>query len=230
MGSLRLHHSVITSHPFCGTDLSISEQCFELHGEDLRYELDCTEIDSRGMIFEVQDTSLDAVPNRLNDEKEALWNGRLNNEAILKLENVVVDHRKSETLNALEAELRGTHEKPPAGSSKHHAILEIPDDVGADLKPFGPIIINGVHVVESSNFQQQPSRPHKIPRKSIPPRIPVAAYNNDMPNHHVTLPSASQTSAPAGLETFHYGHSVSEERTCREVTNHKPQASKSLWK
>jgi hypothetical protein len=27
--SLRLHHSVITSHPFCGKDLPLAEQCFE---------------------------------------------------------------------------------------------------------------------------------------------------------------------------------------------------------
>lgn len=54
---LRLHHSVITSRPFSGKDIVVEEQCFELHGEDLRYELDSTPISKSGA-FELEDTSL----------------------------------------------------------------------------------------------------------------------------------------------------------------------------
>lgn len=53
--SLRIGHSVITSHPFSGQELPLSEQCFELHSEDLRFELDSREV--HGECFEMEDTS-----------------------------------------------------------------------------------------------------------------------------------------------------------------------------
>jgi hypothetical protein len=62
--SLRIHHSAITSYPFSGTDIATetTEQCFELHSEDLRYELDSTEIIRPGTIFELDDTSISFTP------------------------------------------------------------------------------------------------------------------------------------------------------------------------
>ncbi|KAE9371739.1 RNI-like protein [Stipitochalara longipes BDJ] len=59
--SLRIHHSVITNHPFSGKEIVVEEQCFELHSEDLRFELDSTEVFKPGMIFELDDTSV-AIP------------------------------------------------------------------------------------------------------------------------------------------------------------------------
>lgn len=55
--SLRIHYSVITSRPFSGKELPVAEQCFELHSEDLRYELDSTELARHGLMFELDDTS-----------------------------------------------------------------------------------------------------------------------------------------------------------------------------
>lgn len=60
--SLRMHYSVITSCPFSGTELAITAQCFELHGEDLRYELDSTQFLKPGTFFELEDTSLNITP------------------------------------------------------------------------------------------------------------------------------------------------------------------------
>ncbi|KAE8450358.1 hypothetical protein EG329_006432 [Mollisiaceae sp. DMI_Dod_QoI] len=60
--SLRLHHSVITSRPFSGKELAVEEQCFELHGEDLRYELDSTQVLKPGTFFELEDTSHQITP------------------------------------------------------------------------------------------------------------------------------------------------------------------------
>jgi hypothetical protein len=59
--SLRIHHSVITSHPFSGQEVAVEEQCFELHSEDLRFELDSTEVFKPGTIFELGDTSVSLV-------------------------------------------------------------------------------------------------------------------------------------------------------------------------
>jgi hypothetical protein len=56
--SLRIHHSVITSHPFSGQEVVVEQQCFELHSEDLRYELDSSEVFKPGTIFELDDTSV----------------------------------------------------------------------------------------------------------------------------------------------------------------------------
>jgi len=56
--SLRIHHSIITSRPFSGKDVPMAEQCFELHSEDLRHELDSREIMSPDMVFELDDTSV----------------------------------------------------------------------------------------------------------------------------------------------------------------------------
>lgn len=59
--SLRIHHSVITSHPFSGQEVAVEQQCFELHSEDLRFELDSTEVFKPGTIFELDDTSVAVV-------------------------------------------------------------------------------------------------------------------------------------------------------------------------
>jgi hypothetical protein len=59
--SLRIHHSVITSHPFSGQEVAVEQQCFELHSEDLRFELDSTEVFKPGTIFELDDTSVTQV-------------------------------------------------------------------------------------------------------------------------------------------------------------------------
>jgi hypothetical protein len=72
--SLRIHHSVITSHPFSGQEVMVEEQCFELHSEDLRFELDSTEVFKPGTIFELDDTSVTLVeePEGLVEEPEEL--------------------------------------------------------------------------------------------------------------------------------------------------------------
>ncbi|CZT06827.1 uncharacterized protein RAG0_12464 [Rhynchosporium agropyri] len=54
---LRIHHSLVTSQSFSGKDISLEKQCFELHEEDLRFELDSTEI-GRPVTFELDDTSV----------------------------------------------------------------------------------------------------------------------------------------------------------------------------
>lgn len=66
--SLRLHYSVVTSNPFSDKELAVEEQCFELHGEDLRYELDSTPVLKPGT-FELEDTSQSVThePESAND-------------------------------------------------------------------------------------------------------------------------------------------------------------------
>ncbi|KAH6722936.1 hypothetical protein BKA61DRAFT_648180 [Leptodontidium sp. MPI-SDFR-AT-0119] len=54
---LRIHHSAITAQPFSGEEGSAEDQCFELHEEDLRYELDSMEVGRPGT-FELDDTSI----------------------------------------------------------------------------------------------------------------------------------------------------------------------------
>lgn len=87
LSSIRINHSVITSCPFSGKELPISEQCFELHSEDLRFELDSKEVRIPGTYFEMEDTSksitpepepeieigpLDEIRPEVSDEKEAV--------------------------------------------------------------------------------------------------------------------------------------------------------------
>lgn len=59
--SLRINHSVITSQPFSGQEVAVEQQCFELHSEDLRVELDSTEVFKPGTIFELDDTSVTLI-------------------------------------------------------------------------------------------------------------------------------------------------------------------------
>ncbi|KAK0119549.1 hypothetical protein ONS95_010989 [Cadophora gregata] len=54
---LRIHHSLITAQPFSGIEASVEDRYFELHNEDLRYELDSMEVGRPG-VFELDDTSI----------------------------------------------------------------------------------------------------------------------------------------------------------------------------
>lgn len=67
--SLRIHHSLITSQPFFGTETS-SETCFELHSEDLRYELDSDNVAPPGF-FELDDTSISVVTDASEPDEVA---------------------------------------------------------------------------------------------------------------------------------------------------------------
>jgi hypothetical protein len=80
--SLRLHHSVITSQPFSGKELVVEEQCFELHGEDLRYELDSTQVLKPGTFFELEDTSgnMTHEPEGLEDSTKKDKEGEADNQ------------------------------------------------------------------------------------------------------------------------------------------------------
>ena len=61
---LRIHHSLITAQPFSGSENSVDDRCFELHNDDLRYELDSMEVGQPGT-FELDDTSIvPPVPER----------------------------------------------------------------------------------------------------------------------------------------------------------------------
>ena len=54
---LRIHHSLITARPFLGNENPVEDRCFELHNDDLRYELDSMEVGQTGT-FELDDTSI----------------------------------------------------------------------------------------------------------------------------------------------------------------------------
>ncbi|KAF8861803.1 hypothetical protein BDZ45DRAFT_739967 [Acephala macrosclerotiorum] len=79
--SLRLHYSVITSRPFSGKDQVVEEQCFELHGEDLRYELDSTPMLKPGTFFELEDTSRNVTleADSIAESEEAAAEAETNN-------------------------------------------------------------------------------------------------------------------------------------------------------
>jgi hypothetical protein len=74
--SLRIHHSIITGYPFSGNDLPPTEQCFELDSEDLRYELDSSEVVAPEAVYELGDTSIEIV---LTQETEAVSEQTKNN-------------------------------------------------------------------------------------------------------------------------------------------------------
>jgi hypothetical protein len=202
--SLRIHHSVITSYPFSGTDVAISEQCFELHSEDLRFELDSTEIIKPGTVFELDDTSVSVAPET-EESKEST-----------EAKEASEPTKTTETTEASEA------------SSEIHATFERPDDVGADLvSPISPTNTNG-----HWNTEFVEPEPEHVPKRqsiyhqAVLPRISASAHLH-IGSQQVEYPT---TSVPAGPEHFRYNYAVGEERPWREVLNNprKPTSIREL--
>lgn len=59
IATLRIHHSIITRESFTRSISPLKEQCFELHGEELRFELDSTPIDPPDTHYELDIISID---------------------------------------------------------------------------------------------------------------------------------------------------------------------------
>ncbi|KUJ06934.1 uncharacterized protein LY89DRAFT_661060 [Mollisia scopiformis] len=133
--SLRLHYSVVTSNPFSGKELAVEEQCFELHGEDLRYELDSTQVLKPGTFFELEDTS-----QNITQETESLQ------------ESTKEKEKETET------------EPDVENGTEIHATFESPDDVRAKVNPTAPMEIKGSSSVgrEQNDAPPKPTAPKDI--------------------------------------------------------------------
>ena len=250
--SLRIHHSVVTSLPFSGKDVPIAEQCFELHSEELRYELDSTEVadlGSHGLVFELDDTSKAVTPEPAETKESAEPPKATYLEEIagtLKAAAATVDTQQPapEIHNeGPEGDHKPSEEETKEAPEETHAVFESPDDVGANLLPSSSIRSQN----NAANRLVSPIEPDITPRKNAPPKISVSAIytlpsqvqqakhihavhahhpaNHSHPLHHThpTPISHGPTSIPLGRETFRNKYSVGEERRWREAAKTKPQ-------
>ncbi|KAG0652848.1 hypothetical protein D0Z07_0603 [Hyphodiscus hymeniophilus] len=230
--SLRIHHSVVTSFPFSGKDTSVAEECFELHSEDLRYELDSTEVadlGTHGLVFELDDTSKAVTPEPVEIKEN------------VKLAEDAKFEESTNTTKVTDASVY-TANGPENGKEpieKPHAVFESPDDVGANLSP-SPSIRSQSNVTDDI---VSPMEPSFASRKSAPPKISMSAIytlpsqinqvhrvqhihraNHSHPLHHnhsTSIPLIP-TSAPHGPETFRYKYSAGEDRHWHEAGQSRP--------
>ena len=223
--SLRIHHSVVTSFPFSGQDLPVAEQCFELHSEDLRYELDSTEVIDHGLAFELDDTSVAVTPEPA--------------EATNTVEPTEIAKPESSPDPVNAAETTETPSDPPQEPAEEvHAAFESPDDVGANLSPSVSVRSqdNGINGVTKS------TETASIARKSLPPNISISAHstpvhqvhpihpvhpanhNHPLHNTHPTSIPRGPTSVPHGPEIFRYKYSAGEDRRWHEAGQNKHNA------
>jgi hypothetical protein len=232
--SLRIHHSVVTSFPFSGKDVPVAEQCFELHSEDLRYELDSTEVaslGSHGLVFELDDTSKSVTPEpaQINETAELL--NATNPEECVDPANTV----------KATADTADASEEQKVTAEEVHAAFESPDDVGANLTP-SPSIRSQKNDINELVSPIELSFP---PRRNAPPKISISAVytlpsqiqqaqhvyplhpaNHSHSLHHIhptSIPHGA-TSAPHGPETFRYNYSAGEDHRWREAAQSKPKA------
>ena len=230
--SLRIHHSVVTSFPFSGEDLPVAEQCFELHSEDLRYELDSAEIVNHGLVFELDDTSVTVTP-----EPPEVAAAEEPKESPGPDESSGAPDAAESTANQQD------HPKEP--TEEVHATFESPDDVGAN----STMSVSVRSQNNGTNGVNKSTEPSSVARKNLPPMISISAHstpvhqvhpihpvhvvNHQHPLHHTpptSLPhgptSAGQgpTSVPHGPETFRYKYSAGEDRRWHEAAQSKPKA------
>lgn len=230
--SLRIHHSVVTSFPFSGKDLPVAEQCFELHSEDLRYELDSAEVVDHGLVFELDDTSVTVTsePPEVAAAREPKETPRPD---------------ESSDATAATASTANQQDHPKEPTEEVHPTFESPDDVGANLTPSVSVRSqnNGTNGVTKSTERSS------VARKNLPPKIsisapstpvhqvhpihPIHAVNHQHPLHHTPPPSVPRgptsapqgpTSVPRGPETFRYKYSAGEDRRWHEAAQSKPKA------
>jgi hypothetical protein len=247
--SLRIHHSVVTSFPFSGKDIPVVEQCFELHSEELRFELDSTEIidlGSHGLFFELDDTSkaVTLEPAEIKDSTEPPKSTYLEQIAgRLKTPANKPGHPSEEHKEPPSED----HKEPPSEAQKEpqeetHAVFESPDDVGANLSPSTSLRSqeNGANELVS------PIEPD-TPRKNMPPKISVSAVytlpsqvqqaqhintvhaihgaNHSHPLHHTHPTSIPHRPMPIshGSEASYHRYSTGPDRHWREAIQSKPQ-------
>jgi hypothetical protein len=187
--SLRIHHSVITSKPFLGKDLPIAEQCFEMQSEDLRYELDSTELISPDMIFELDDTSVNNVEEVVNTNKATPG------------DPPTEDHPTFETPDDVGADLPPTSPvdiRNNDATAMTPALLSLPNG--------NPNCLVRKKLPPKISVSQVRALRHLSVRQSADPQPP-----------HTMLPPTSAPSAPAGPETFRYNYAAGEERNWQEA-------------
>ena len=230
--SLRIHHSVVTSFPFSGKDVPVEEQCFELHSEDLRYELDSTEVadlGSHGLVFELDDTSkaVTTEPVETQDKTDPLEAAKSEDPA---------DAAKTSSTTADTPDGSVGNDEPV---EEFHAVFESPDDVGVNLSPSPSI--RSQH--SGTDDIVSPIEPTFASRKFPPPKLSVSAIstlpsqiqqlhhvnsnhpaNQSRPLHHKHPTSAPRepTSALDGPEKFRYNYSAGEDRRWHDAAQHKP--------
>jgi len=201
--SLRINHSVITLHPFSGKELPIAEQCFELHSEDLRFELDSKEVYKPGTLFEMEDTSKGITPD-LGQEPEM----------VLSVPDSPVRESEKEKL---EAELP----KDEEAQEEFHATFESPDDVAVQLQKTQAIDVkvNGSQGARESGGSLEKTQ--SVPLKAIPPRISISVESNYSPISH---PVQASSTVPEGPEFFRYRYKSGTEAPWRNL-EHRPKTS-----
>ncbi len=220
--SLRIHHSVITSHPFSGQEVVVEAQCFELHSEDLRFELDSTEVFKPGTIFELDDTSVTLVeePEGLVEEPEEL---------VSPLDPPLEVHATFESPDDVGAEepiSPITIQRKSTNKSEH---WEQPQrSYTVPRKAIPP------QISLSSQRERRPIRQATLPTTTSVPagpetfRISVSSPTDRRAIRQATLP----TTAPvlAGPETFRYNYRAGEEKRWHEALSnrHKPTTLKDL--
>jgi hypothetical protein len=196
--SLRIHHSVITNRPFLGKDRPVSEQCFELHSEDLRYELDSTEIAPLDILFELDDTSIDV-------ELEPI-------EPTLNI--------ASDTLDDLHTRLPRDGAARPLpdfvesafqASKDIHPIFESPDAVGAGLSPSASV---KARRSAANRLNEHPSTINTLSRRHLSRKISIHSNPENLP--------CSQPS-PARNQAHFADHRLPFNTTNSPDTAHDPE-------
>lgn len=193
--SLRINHSVVTNYPFSGKDLPISEICFELHSEDLRFELDSKEVYKPGTLFEMEDTSKSITPEPELDPPDSFV-------PVLVTHPDGPDAAKNKTDDTSKEDI--------------HASFESPEDVTIKLERRATLSVQSSKINGSST-----SEPITISQRAIPTRISISvespvspmsatadfngtSHPHALTSHSVQASTSKLSTTPEGPETFNY--------------------------
>jgi hypothetical protein len=232
--SLRISHTIITGYPFLGKEIPISEQCFELHSEDLRFELDSKEVQIPGTLFEMEDTSKSITPEPEAEPKPEPPREVPESSPPPKAES------EPELADKLDPETLG---EDTTKEEEVHASFESPDDVAVQiqkaLNTSNKREMNHINTLPSqinaTNFTDpidpiSPLSPTEetpnLVRRVIPPRISVSSpHKNGLTSH----PVYSGGSLPDGPEKFRYNYSAGTEAPWRALEQRpKPSGMREL--
>jgi hypothetical protein len=142
---------------------------FRLHSEDLRFELDSTEIVPPETLFELDDTSIDIIPSPSEP-------------VIGDLTAEPLSYSPVEDLTGLTRQLSADYPESSADSfADDHPTFETPDDVGADISP-SPSVKARNSLIDQDNLSERPSI---LSRRNLPSHIFVTTQSDLVQPLHI---------------------------------------------
>ncbi|KAH7411298.1 hypothetical protein BKA64DRAFT_741868 [Cadophora sp. MPI-SDFR-AT-0126] len=228
---LRVHHSLITAQPFSGNEVLNEDRCFELHDEDLRYELDSVEVGRPGT-FELDGTSIvpsepegpvvhasfespDDVGAQIHATQPVSTSNGTSTAAGREVRPVEATPEVRVTFAPVD---EGTKSSQPIPIRPHTTVVptdkppsfDSSDDMEAQMKTIMP---DEMKTLGTCWAMRNTDKGRPTPR-STPSPISVSPETPQPPR----LPRRPPTSAPNGLESYQYTYTSS--------TNQPPQQPK----